>query len=179
MLFASTNAFGVGDAAKVVAGLVDGIIKSDDLTLIEKCLTNAGSLTTDISAAVADFETESFEGILSGMKTIGKIVKEIPSDLSTCENIEDDIRKLELWASIFEHPEELMTKVAENIFEHYSEITGDVHTAMADWTSEDYFGFGNEIANAVVTAVGTSAPSADALRGCGPPECPWNIKTEQ
>lgn len=154
-------AFSGNDAVQVVAGLMDGVIQKDDLNQLQTCLTNADQLTTQIQQVVSDFEKGGMSGIMAGITILGQIITALPQDLHNCENIQGDLTKLEQWASIFAHPETLAERVAENMFEHFSEIMGDVNTAMADWNKADYFNFGDQVGTALIAATGGSDFTVD------------------
>lgn len=149
---------------------MDGIIQKDDLSEIQACLTNAESLQTEIAAAVHDFSQGGVENYIDAVKQIGKIVQQLPTDLSSCQNIQGDLTKLEQWAAIFGHPVELAERLASNVFSHFKEIEGDVTTALSDWDSAKYFDFGDQVGSAVVVAVGSTP--ATFFEDCHGDDCP-------
>ena len=141
------------DAVQVVAGLVSGVIGTNVETQITTCIQNAPTLVTEVETAVADFQKGSFDGILSGFEEIATIIQQIPSDLSTCEAIEADLPKILAFAAQFADVPTLIEHLTENLLTHFSEIKGDVQTALTDFSQADYFDFGDEIGTALETAV--------------------------
>ncbi len=161
-LYTSTNAFGVEDTIEVIAGIMDGIIQADDLTILEQCLTNVDTLTDEIEVAVADFEKLSFDGIVAGIEEVGTILLQLPSDLKDCTAIMSDLDKLMAWADIFLHPVELMKRLAVNVPKNLLTITRDAKEAIKDWNNADYFDFGDEIGTILVLAIGSDPATVEA-----------------
>ena len=137
-----------------VAGLIYGLIKKDDLTEIEQCLTDAGSLQDEIVTAIHDFEKKDLKDIIAGVEEIGKVITELPADLADCKDMQGDITRIEAWAKIFENPKELVKTVSENFLKNYKDIFADVSKISTDWTAKDYYDAGDDIADILVLTVG-------------------------
>lgn len=153
------SGFDVSAAVQVVAGLMDGIIKVDDLNELEQCIQNAETLQAEIAVIVGKLQAGGFENYLEAAKAIGNLINQLPADMNQCKNIQGDLTKLEAFGKLFENPTELVRTLATNLFAHYSEIMGDVHTALNDWNSEQYFNFGDEIGTVLVVALGNGQPA--------------------
>ena len=140
------------DVVNIVGGLVQGIIQKDDLSILQQCMQNAETLTTEIEVAVADFEKGGLEGYAQGLMEVSKIFKEIPQDLANCQAMGSDLTKLEEWAKIFLTPTTLIKVVSGNLIWHYKEITTDISNAVADYNAAKYFEFGEQLGEALVVA---------------------------
>ena len=85
---------------------------------------------------------------------IGKIISELPTDLSECSAIQGDVTKIENWAKIFAHPAELVKQVTENLIMNWATVFGDVSKVESDWTSSNFYNAGDDIADILVLTVG-------------------------
>ena len=148
----STVALTGGDVVTIVAGIMDGVIHKDDLAELQTCMTGADSLTDEFESAVADFEAGGIQGITQGIMEVAQIFNDLPQDLGNCVSISDDLSKLGDQLKIFLQPTLLIKTVSYNLVWHYSEINGDIQTALTDYNSMDYFGFGEQLGEALVLA---------------------------
>ena len=55
-------------------------------------------MVTDAEAALADFKAGSY---IKGAEALGKVIEEFKPALQNCENMGDDIQKIEDWAQVF------------------------------------------------------------------------------
>src|SRR5688500_12588795 len=91
LLAAGAQAFSAKDAVEVVAGMINGAIKGDDLTEMQKCVQNTETLEVGIEAAVADLKKGGIHNIVDGIMALGKVYQQLPSDLASCEDIQGDL----------------------------------------------------------------------------------------
>lgn len=126
----TTYALSGTDVIKITAGLIDGVVHKDDLNVLLNCFQGADSLTGDFEAMVNDFKLGGISGISNGIQVMATIIQELPNDLQTCSSIEDDLTKMGQWAEIFLHPVDLMKRVSYNLLWNFSEINGDIQTAL-------------------------------------------------
>ena len=148
----STYALTGTDVIKITAGIMDGVIHKDDLSELLSCMSGADQLTDEFESVVNDFKTGGISGYTNGIEVMAQIINELPNDLTQCTSISDDLSKLGTWASIFLHPTILLPRVSYNLLWHYSEINGDIQSALTDWDNSDYFNFGEQVGEALVLA---------------------------
>lgn len=101
-------------------------------------------------------------GVLSGIEDLGRFALQIPADLAGCENMQDDLDKLNQWASIFNNPQEVAELVAINALKNFRGISNDVVNVVHDWHSDEYLDLGTALANTLLDA--TAAPSSVVIK---------------
>ena len=137
-----------------VAGLIFGLIAKDDLPEIQKCLANGELLEQEITNAISDISKGDLSDIIKAVEEIGHIITELPQDLADCQGMSDDIAKIENWAKIFSHPTTLVATLTKNLLANWSAVFADVSKTEADWTAEDFYNAGDDIADILVLSLG-------------------------
>jgi len=117
------------------------------------CAKDADLLTGDVEALIHDVTSLTFSGFFDAIVTTGRIMGEAPFVFRDCETLQDDLNKIKEQAAIFTNIGELTERITKNYVWHYSEIMDDIHTANADAANGDYFGFGENIGDAVFVAL--------------------------
>jgi hypothetical protein len=51
----------------MIEGVLSGIVKESNFTDLEQCITEATDIDHEITQAVKDFESETFEGVKDGI----------------------------------------------------------------------------------------------------------------
>jgi predicted RNA-binding protein YlqC (UPF0109 family) len=77
----------VENVEQFVAGLFKGLVDKDDLNNIKTCLKDAGTLDTEMKAAIADFEKKDIADIIAGAKIVGNMVGQLSTDLNDCKGM--------------------------------------------------------------------------------------------
>ena len=139
-----------------VAGFVYGLTGNNHLSEIEQCYTGGQGVVDDAKEALNDIRSGQY---IHGAEAIGQVINEFPNALSNCENMDDDINKIENWAKIFTEPLTLAKTASKNWLLHHKVIKEDIAKEEADWGSEKYFQAGIDSAMAVTEVVGPIAPS--------------------
>ncbi|CDW82544.1 UNKNOWN [Stylonychia lemnae] len=137
---------------EIVAGMMDGVIHKDDLAELQACMQGADQLTDEFDTAVSDFEQGGITGYTSAIEVVAQIINQLPQDLNQCTSIDGDLSKLGDWAKIFLQPTVLLERVSYNLLVHFSEINGDIQTALTDYKSQQFFNFGEVMGEALVLA---------------------------
>lgn len=156
-LFAIEQAYTL-DAMAVpdfVAGFVYGMTGDNHLEEIEACYQGGTEVVSDVQKAVEKIEAGSY---IVGFAEIGKIIHEFPATLTTCQNMDDDIAAIEIWADIFTEPEILAKTLSKNWLLHRRTIKDDLAKESADWAAGEYFNAGVDTALALTEAVGPIEP---------------------
>merc|ERR1719453_2603358 len=121
-----------------VAGLLQGLIRKDDMSEIEQCMGDAKGLVDDITEAVNDFKQKDISHIVAGIQEIGKIIQELPDELNECKAIQGDIQRIEKWASIFKNPLVLVPNLIANVTTHLGAILKDVGSIQSDFAANKF-----------------------------------------
>ena len=133
-----------------VDGLGLGIIKEDVGADLLRCYQGAGDLTHDITHAVQDFEIGGVLGYVSGALRIIKILKEIKTSFTGCEDAEGALKKLVTWAETeFSDVKALESRIAKNFLWNSITVTGDAEDGIAKFKSGDFFNSGLDFGKAV------------------------------
>ena len=152
--FSKYSAFSLKDVEEFLAGFMEGLIQQDDLALIEACLTGAEGLEKEMEVAFEDFSKGTVAGYVAGIQEVGKIVEELPQDLSTCQGMQPDITRIETWFKSIN-----MTVVMKNVMKNVVTIEQDVQRLMNDVAADEMFYSGEDIANIMVLALGPVPPT--------------------
>ena len=160
MSFQQAQAFNGSDVIRVFAGLMDGIIHKDNLNYLLGCMSGTDALVNDVLNAVKHFKEGGTIGIGEGIMDIGQFLKDLPPTCSNCGGIPEDFAKLGQFFAIFGNPKLLSERLTYNLFWYWAEINGDIQTAIKDWDSGDYYGFGDKVGEALAMAIGDHSTMA-------------------
>ena len=64
----------VEQVEQFVAGLFKGLVDKDDLSNIQQCMKDAGTLDTELQTAIGDFEKKDIPDIIAGAEVVGQMV---------------------------------------------------------------------------------------------------------
>lgn len=149
----STYALDVSQAVAVLAGFMTAIVQKDSLKEIQTCAVDGDLLVTDAENLISDVESLSFSGFFKAIQLTGKIYGEAPYILRECENLKDDLNTIKTQAEIFTNIGELTERITKNYVWHYTEIMTAINTANTDAAAGNFFGFGENIGDAVFIAL--------------------------
>ena len=150
-------------AIEFVAGMIYGFIEKDDLKELETCIQNADQLADEVSEAIADFEKADLTDIIAGVELVGKVIQELPTDVQNCENVKDDVARLEKYAEIFQDPTKLAETVTVNFFKHAKIISADASDISVETGKGDFYKAGDDVADLVVQVLGPVPEDKDNL----------------
>ena len=159
MFLGSKVGLNVQDVENFLAGFIKGMIMVDDLTKIEKCLTDASGLEAELEEAFGDFEKGDITDIMAGIKVMGKVVQELPTDLGDCQDMQGDLNRIETWAAIFKDPTALAKAIQENLFKNLSNVEQDVMKLTADIKTDEMYYAGEDVAEILVNSLGPVPPA--------------------
>ena len=147
-----------------VSGLLFGFVQKDDLAEIQKCINNVGTLDDEVQEIIADFSKGDITDILKGVEVVGKVISQLPEDLKDCQDIQDDLTRLENYAKIFENPTELAKTVFTNFVAHDKAVLADIadlEAEIKDGSPKAFYQAGDDVADVVVQLLGP-VPSAES-----------------
>ena len=141
------------DALSALAGFMTVVVQQDHLTEIQTCAKDADVLVADVENMISDLESFSFSNFLKSIELLGKVYGEAPFVLRDCENLHDDLAVLGEQTKIFTDIPALTQRITKNYVWHYTEIMTALNTANTDAANGDYFGYGENIADAAFIAL--------------------------
>ena len=122
-----------------VAGFVYGMTGDNNLTEIEACFQGGELMEEEIKTGIADIKHGGTDYDIQAALQFALAATQIPVALNTCKNMDDDIKAIEDWASVFTNPTELAAKLAKHYAIHQKQIKADIATLETDWDSAKYF----------------------------------------
>lgn len=99
--------------------------------------------------AVGEFKKENFDGIKAGLLDLGNAVKLIPTSISTCKAIEQDLSAVVKMAEVFSNPLSLIYHVGKNLVVNGIDIFKKIANALIAFGEADYFTFGENVGEAM------------------------------
>lgn len=81
------------DVARFVEGFLYGVVQQEFHNL-DACIADVEAIAQDVEIAVTDFKKENFDGIKAGLLEMGQAVKLIPTAVTACKEITQDLSKL-------------------------------------------------------------------------------------
>ena len=146
-----------------VGGLLAGLVQDNHLTEISTCVTDSESVVNDVEKLVSDIKAGNK---IKAAMVAKRLVGELPTTLSACEGMGDDLKAIENWAKIFASPKVLVEDISKHMILHHGEIMDDLHLVETDWAAKEYYASGKAAADLLTVAVGpieapTSASKVD------------------
>ena len=154
MSFNQAQAFDGLDVIRVFAGVMDGILHTDNLNYLLGCMNGTDSMVVDVENMVTHFKQGGSIGIGEGIMDIGKFLQDLPPTVYNCGGIPDDFAKLGQFFSIFGNPSLLAQRISYNLLWYYTDINTAINTAIARWDAAQYYDFGVYTGKALVLALG-------------------------
>merc|ERR1712167_194616 len=125
-----------------------------DLPEIQKCLKDSGDLDKDIEEAINDFSKGDVPDIIKGVEAIGRIIQELPVDLQDCGDIQDDVNRIEKWAQIFTHPEQLVQTLVANAIKNHEAVINDAQAIVSDFNANNFVQAGEDVGDILIQLIG-------------------------
>ena len=141
------------NALAALAGFMTVVVQKDHLTEIQTCAQDSDVLVADVENMIANIESLSFTGFIKSIELLGRIYGEAPFVLRDCEHLQDDLAVLGQQAEIFTNIGELTQRITKNYVWHYTEIMTALNTANTDAAAGNYFGYGENLADAAFIAL--------------------------
>uniref|UniRef100_A0A7S3IWS3 Uncharacterized protein n=1 Tax=Strombidium inclinatum TaxID=197538 RepID=A0A7S3IWS3_9SPIT len=116
-------------------------------------------IASDLSMAISDLESKDPQDIIAGIKEIGQIIEELPSDLVDCHDMQGDLDRIEAWAQSFDDPKTFIEIVAKNVFKNFKKITQEIDDATNEIKESNFYDAGDSIADVLVLTLGPVPPA--------------------
>jgi hypothetical protein len=136
------------DTTQFVEGLLKGAVEEQHFDNIEKCLVDAEEIGADAEIAIKDFEKGTTQGVMDGLAEMAKVLMLVKKDISTCESISADVKKLVEEAAAFSNPEAAIIHLGKDIIINGRNIYKEVNTAVADYHNEKWEDMGYQLGEA-------------------------------
>lgn len=140
-----------------VAGLFYGFTDENHLTEIEACYEGAKLDVSLFDSALKELEAGE---IIKAAKSLSKAMSDLSSDITACKMtaMADDVKAVEQWAAIFEHPTQLVTTVGTHYALHKRGISKDITAEKTDFATGEYFQAGVVTADVLELLLGPVYP---------------------
>ena len=129
-----------------VAGLIYGFTGDWKLDEIEACYQGGSGVVDEAKTALDDIKAGKY---IAGIKQIRTIVADSQTALSTCENLGDDMAKIDEWLNTYKSPSKLIKTASKNYLLHKRKIKSDISQVETDWQTKDYFDSGKDTATTI------------------------------
>ena len=150
----------VSAVPEFAAGFVFGFVGDNHLAEMEACYTGGEQFVADAEAALALLEAGD---IIKATKAFKALKTELHGELSTCENLQDDLAALNAWDNIFTEPVKLAETVGKHWLLHKRAIKKDIAAEKADWAAGNDFKAGVDTADAFTLLLGPVEPKPEMV----------------
>jgi len=137
------------EVTHILAGFIYGMTTENHLTELEACYSGGTLMEHEIVKSISDFKHGGWNDITQGVLQLIIVALQLPQELHTCENMQDDISAIESWANNFTDVSSLVPKLTKHFLLHKKAIFADIDTLKADMAAEEYFQVGVEAADIV------------------------------
>ena len=148
-IFAQSNSASAD--VEFVGGFINGLTGELQLDALQHCMDSADDLLPLIASFADNLKHFHVFKALWGLQ---KIIFNLEKAITPCTELQPDIEMVGEWASIFKRPEDLGEALTVNYFLHKDEIKADIVKGESDWSSDDYYGSGQDFALAATTLIG-------------------------
>ncbi|CDW75594.1 UNKNOWN [Stylonychia lemnae] len=138
----------LAEVAKFVEGFIYGVVKQESSNL-DTCITDVENIAHNVEISVNEFKKENFDGIKAGLLDLGNAVKLIPTAVSQCKAIEQDLSAVAKMAEVFSNPFSLIYHVGKNLVINGIDIFEKIAKALIAYGEADYFSFGTYVGEAM------------------------------
>ena len=140
------------DALLVTLNFLEGWVKRNNLTEMEKCSSDLTGLESKIMDIVEEIKSLNPLKIVDAVKKMVAVVQEFSGDLQQCENTQDDVQKCLAWAkNVASHPTDIVNHVLANM----DAIVAEISKTITDFNGSDYATTGDDLAELMVDVFGT------------------------
>ncbi|CDW85994.1 UNKNOWN [Stylonychia lemnae] len=125
------------DGFQFTEGLLGGLLQTD-MSAMDQCQSGAFNIFDKLNSAIHDFSQKSLSGVIEGCEDLYAAIKDLPTELQTCEQIKDQLVLLEAWIKKFEHPIDMSLTISKNFFWNAGAVYGDIESGMSSWNTQQF-----------------------------------------
>jgi hypothetical protein len=138
-----------------IAGFLNGMLGTDDLTEIGACHDGLTPLVTILHDFVGHLL--SFD-IFKAIGDLEKFIWNFQIDFLPCTSMHEDMEAIAAWGQQFTQPASLIPEITKNVVLHKRAITNLWADEQAQWAAGNYYVAGQDMAGIVTYAVGPIEP---------------------
>jgi len=142
------------DAGDFMAGLVEGLLKKDDFKEFKLCIDGAASLENKVATALGEILKGDIGDIVNGFEDLYSAMGDFPMDFENCQQIQEDMARIESWGQIFHDPKKLALTVATNMLMNFGKISADFVALQSDVKAGKFEVSGEDVADIMVLTIG-------------------------
>ena len=167
-----SNPFSIHDLEELLRGIIEGAALNEDINGheiihdVEQCIDGWEPIMDEIEQAVVDIEEGTKDSCEAGIHLLGEVLEDTSTKIIDCEPLGMDVfEDLLKMSEVFHHPWSFLWHVTENIIINHVNITNEIHDAMYNWNTHDYYGFGYNVGVALEQIVGDEAENENYYVG--------------
>jgi hypothetical protein len=103
-----------------LGGLVSGLVGDNNLPEIQKCASDAETITLVFASIFNDIYNSDMDTLSADIKAL--LDNYLPYTLRDCMGMDDEIAAIKAWAQIFKNREEFIATITKHMLFHKSEI---------------------------------------------------------
>ena len=134
-----------------LGGLLDGLVEENHLDELTACATGFENLVPEVEELVKDLEAKH---MIRAARLAKKIAGEVPTMVKGCKSMGPQVKALEKWATVFEHPKTVVEDIAKSMVFHHKELTQDIADVKSNWAAKKYFNSGKSAADIFFVGIG-------------------------
>ena len=144
------------NSVQFVSGILNTWAIDNSLDELEVCLQDAQPEVALLGKIIDEYKA----GKKAKMSAdLAKLAAGLPTLLTACKSMTDDIARLEQWAQIFTDQTELISTITKNIMGNIVHFTNDIMATKSDLEAGEYYTAGGDVAKILEIALGP-VPSA-------------------
>ena len=124
----------VGEVTHILAGFIYGMTTDNHLTELEACYAGSHDMEQEIVKSISDFKRGGWDNIVQGVLQLLLVALQLPQELHTCENMQDDLAMIEAWGHKFTEIGSLVPQLSKHFLFHKAEIFSDINTLKTDFS---------------------------------------------
>ena len=133
----------------IVAGFLQAMTGTNNLTEIEACFKGGKEMEHEIVKAIGSFKKGGWNSITQGALDIVELGLQIPQELHTCKNMDEDLTAIKNWALQFKDTKKLMAKVTRHYVMNKKLVTADIDGLEKDFAAMEFFETGQDLAGLI------------------------------
>uniref|UniRef100_A0A7S3IAK2 Uncharacterized protein n=1 Tax=Fabrea salina TaxID=342563 RepID=A0A7S3IAK2_9CILI len=145
---------------ELIGGVLKGMGADINAQDIKPCISDIGTVGTEVENAISSFSKESFEGIKNGLHEIAEAFQGVPTAIKECKAAEAETADVfEDAITSFKNPWGLVYHLGKSILLNGHEIFDDVSGAMQAWENSNWEQCGLKIGEAMFAVLGNDGNS--------------------
>lgn len=138
-----------------IEGVLSGVKSGFSVDQVKACISEVESLGSQIESAFGDIKTETLDGVVKGIQTLGESLSIIHEAISICKPdaliVIEDIKSA---SKQLAEPFTLAYHIGRALLINEKQIYNELSAASNDWKSADYFNSGVNIGKVMNILVG-------------------------